>query len=249
MLAGIGMKVRDFRIDAASPPMFPPTVIRLALRPHYAARTTLRSLKPLHLACRLQLTRSLLAIRVSSTSAHDTNRTHTPPPPVPSPPPTWVDRLPQKARPYFYLTRIDKPIGTLLLFYPCAWSITMASFALQVPVTTPLKYISLFGLGALVMRGAGCTINDLWDRNLDKAVGELCYPACLCEQNLRMVWCRPDTRAPARERRHYSNAGNCVSWGATLGWVGCSYPAELVQVCGVQDFVLLFHIDSFLASY
>ncbi|KAL7282518.1 hypothetical protein ACG7TL_003989 [Trametes sanguinea] len=46
----------------------------------------------------------------------------------------------------------------------------MASYALQVPFTTPLKYISLFGLGALVMRGAGCTINDMWDRNLDKGV-------------------------------------------------------------------------------
>ena len=47
----------------------------------------------------------------------------------------------------------------------------MASYALEVPWTTPLTYISLFGLGALVMRGAGCTINDMWDRNLDKGVG------------------------------------------------------------------------------
>ncbi|KAG6817197.1 Para-hydroxybenzoate--polyprenyltransferase, mitochondrial precursor (PHB:polyprenyltransferase) [Tephrocybe sp. NHM501043] len=46
----------------------------------------------------------------------------------------------------------------------------MASYALQLPYTTPLTYISLFGLGAVVMRGAGCTINDLWDKNLDKAV-------------------------------------------------------------------------------
>jgi hypothetical protein len=110
---------------------------------------------------------------------------------VPSVTQTWVDRLPPKVRPYAYLTRIDKPIGTLLLFYPCgapmfrrkcligitfpysAWSITMASYALHLPITTPLTYISLFGLGALVMRGAGCTINDMWDKNLDKAVGEL----------------------------------------------------------------------------
>ncbi|CCM04845.1 uncharacterized protein FIBRA_07038 [Fibroporia radiculosa] len=46
----------------------------------------------------------------------------------------------------------------------------MASYALHAPFTTPLAYISLFGLGALVMRGAGCTINDMWDRKLDKAV-------------------------------------------------------------------------------
>lgn len=112
--------------------------------------------------------------RASSTLAKSST---VPPKPPPVTVPTWVDRLPQKARPYLYLTRIDKPIGTLLLFYPCAWSITMASYALQVPFTTPLKYISLFGLGALVMRGAGCTINDLWDRNLDKAVGE--WGSCL----------------------------------------------------------------------
>lgn len=87
-----------------------------------------------------------------------------------STPITWVDRLPAKWRPYLYLTRIDKPIGTLLLFYPCAWSITMASYAIEAPITTPLTYISLFGLGALVMRGAGCTINDMWDKNLDKSV-------------------------------------------------------------------------------
>ena len=94
--------------------------------------------------------------------------------------------------------RVDKPIGTLLLFYPCgqssfpkmlcwvrslnandffdpAWSITMASYAMQSPLTTPLTYIGIFGLGALVMRGAGCTINDMWDRNLDKAVGMFVY--------------------------------------------------------------------------
>lgn len=83
---------------------------------------------------------------------------------------SWVDRLPRKVRPYLHLTRVDKPIGTLLLYYPCAWSITMASYALHAPFTMPLAYLSLFGLGALVMRGAGCTINDMWDRNLDKAV-------------------------------------------------------------------------------
>ncbi|PPQ66753.1 hypothetical protein CVT24_008710 [Panaeolus cyanescens] len=46
----------------------------------------------------------------------------------------------------------------------------MASYAYHLPLTTPLTYISLFGLGALVMRGAGCTINDMWDKSLDKSV-------------------------------------------------------------------------------
>ncbi|KAJ3549519.1 hypothetical protein NMY22_g845 [Coprinellus aureogranulatus] len=91
------------------------------------------------------------------------------PPRLPEPK-TWIDRLPPMVQPYLYLTRIDKPIGTLLLFYPCAWSITMASYALHLPLSTPLTYISLCGVGALVMRGAGCTINDMWDKNLDKSV-------------------------------------------------------------------------------
>jgi len=46
----------------------------------------------------------------------------------------------------------------------------MASYALHAPLATPLTYISLFGAGAIIMRGAGCTINDMWDKNLDKAV-------------------------------------------------------------------------------
>ncbi|KAF8640092.1 hypothetical protein AX17_001330 [Amanita inopinata Kibby_2008] len=46
----------------------------------------------------------------------------------------------------------------------------MASYAHQLPYTTPISYLGLFGIGALVMRGAGCTINDMWDKNLDKSV-------------------------------------------------------------------------------
>lgn len=51
-----------------------------------------------------------------------------------------------------------------------AWSITMSCYALELPFITPLTYIGLFGLGAFVMRGAGCTINDMWDSKLDRAV-------------------------------------------------------------------------------
>lgn len=52
----------------------------------------------------------------------------------------------------------------------------MASYAMQSPLATPLTYIGIFGLGAVVMRGAGCTINDMWDKNLDKHVG-MSYPS------------------------------------------------------------------------
>ncbi|KAG9073447.1 Para-hydroxybenzoate--polyprenyltransferase, mitochondrial precursor (PHB:polyprenyltransferase) [Ceratobasidium sp. UAMH 11750] len=46
----------------------------------------------------------------------------------------------------------------------------MASYVTQAPISVPLTYLSLFGIGAFIMRGAGCTINDMWDRDLDKAV-------------------------------------------------------------------------------
>lgn len=63
--------------------------------------------------------------------------------------------------------RIDRPIGTWLLFWPCGWSIAMAASPGCLP---PLDTLALFGAGALVMRGAGCTINDMWDKDIDGKV-------------------------------------------------------------------------------
>lgn len=48
----------------------------------------------------------------------------------------------------------------------------MASAYHHLPITTPLWYMALFGVGAVIMRGAGCTINDMWDRKYDAAVGK-----------------------------------------------------------------------------
>lgn len=53
-----------------------------------------------------------------------------------------------------------------------AWSIILASTVHELPVGVPVFYSVLFGLGAFIMRGAGCTINDLWDQKIDAAVGE-----------------------------------------------------------------------------
>ncbi|KAG0254076.1 Para-hydroxybenzoate--polyprenyltransferase, mitochondrial precursor (PHB:polyprenyltransferase) [Actinomortierella ambigua] len=78
--------------------------------------------------------------------------------------------MPPSVQPYLYLTRIDKPIGTWLLYWPCAWSITMASYSAQLPLSSTLYTMALFGTGAVIMRGAGCTINDMWDRDIDKKV-------------------------------------------------------------------------------
>ncbi len=78
----------------------------------------------------------------------------------------WIDRrLPRVARPYARLMRLDRPIGTWLLLWPCWWSLGLSGAG---PESWRL-YI-LFGLGAVLMRGAGCTYNDIVDRNYDAAV-------------------------------------------------------------------------------
>ncbi|MBR0671970.1 4-hydroxybenzoate octaprenyltransferase [Neoroseomonas soli] len=78
----------------------------------------------------------------------------------------WVARLPESWRPYALLMRLDRPIGSWLLFLPGLWA-----FAMVAPSWgTGLWLTFLFGLGAVLMRGAGCVVNDLWDRDLDRKV-------------------------------------------------------------------------------
>ncbi|XP_055523799.1 4-hydroxybenzoate polyprenyltransferase, mitochondrial [Wyeomyia smithii] len=71
------------------------------------------------------------------------------------------------ASPYVRLMRIDRPIGSWLLFWPCGWSIALSAPAGCWP---DLLTLALFGAGAFIMRGAGCTINDMWDRDIDAKV-------------------------------------------------------------------------------
>src|SRR3954454_11650313 len=78
----------------------------------------------------------------------------------------WVDRwVPAGARPYCRLARLDRPIGTWLLLFPGWWAIAMAA-----PGWPDWRLILLFGIGAVVMRGAGCTLNDIADREFDGRV-------------------------------------------------------------------------------
>jgi len=82
---------------------------------------------------------------------------------------TWIDRLaPMASRPYLRLARLDRPIGTWLLLLPCWWSTALATN----DVTDPMmwKLFVLFSIGAFVMRGAGCTLNDIVDRDFDGRV-------------------------------------------------------------------------------
>ena len=81
----------------------------------------------------------------------------------------WVDRfVPAWAQPFVRLARLDRPIGSWLLLFPCWWSIALAS-------ANPagwafVGFFILFGVGAVVMRGAGCTYNDIMDRDFDAQV-------------------------------------------------------------------------------
>jgi len=84
----------------------------------------------------------------------------------------WIDRrMPRAAQPYLRLARIDRAIGTWLLLLPCWWGLALAT--VSTPDASPLRalvYAVLFAIGALVMRGAGCTWNDIMDRDFDARV-------------------------------------------------------------------------------
>ena len=81
----------------------------------------------------------------------------------------WVDSLaPSWARPYLRLARLDRPIGSWLLLLPCWWSTGLAAVAAGTNVD--LRHVLLFLVGAFAMRGAGCTWNDIVDRDLDTRV-------------------------------------------------------------------------------
>src|SRR5262250_1723902 len=78
----------------------------------------------------------------------------------------WVGRwLPDWAEPYARLARLDRPIGTWLLLFPAWWGIALAAPQWPDPVL-----LALFALGAVVMRGAGCALNDIIDREYDGRV-------------------------------------------------------------------------------
>lgn len=82
----------------------------------------------------------------------------------------WIARCPEFVRPYLLLMRLDRPAGTWLLLLPGWWAVMMAAGGIFALNGRDLWLLALFGAGAVVMRGAGCVINDLWDRRLDRHV-------------------------------------------------------------------------------
>ena len=76
----------------------------------------------------------------------------------------FIGALPPRLRPYASLMRLDRPIGTWLLYWPCAWSVALAG------VGGRWDLFAWLGLGAFAMRSAGCVYNDIVDRDLDAKV-------------------------------------------------------------------------------
>ncbi len=84
----------------------------------------------------------------------------------------WVDRAPPHVQPYLRLMRLDRPIGTWLLYWPCVLGLVLGAMAGDRPFSSlhDWWFIVLFGAGSIVMRGAGCTYNDIVDRDIDAKV-------------------------------------------------------------------------------
>ncbi len=81
-----------------------------------------------------------------------------------------LSKLPPQARPYALLMRLDRPIGWWLLLLPGWWAIMLATGGINGLSAHDFYLLILFFVGAIIMRGAGCIVNDLWDRDLDAKV-------------------------------------------------------------------------------
>ncbi|KAK4040476.1 UbiA prenyltransferase family-domain-containing protein [Parachaetomium inaequale] len=146
-------------------------------RPRLSTRTSQGLSAPRRLALETYTgpsPRSLIAYHITTKLL--STATATPSAPAPqayTPPQTGLlSVLPRSWVPYAELIRLDKPTGSYYLYFPCIFS-TLLAAPLALPMAPPLTVLGtslLFLAGAVVMRGAGCTINDLWDRNLDPHV-------------------------------------------------------------------------------
>jgi 4-hydroxybenzoate polyprenyltransferase len=82
---------------------------------------------------------------------------------------SWVEQMPAAIRPYLRLMRLDRPIGIWLLYWPCVAGLALGAVS-DNRMFPNLLYVVLMGIGAIVMRGAGCTVNDIVDRHYDAQV-------------------------------------------------------------------------------
>ncbi|POW13458.1 hypothetical protein PSHT_07713 [Puccinia striiformis] len=141
-----------------------------AIKPAYDVRATslFRSLAPSRKSSPSQQVKCWI-IRNQSNSAPDHHQAN-----IPSIEFGKSDKGPRlttlirRIEPYLALSRVRAPIGAALLFLPCGSSLALAASSGAASPQFLIYQTCLFGLGAFVMRGAGCTINDLWDRSIDK---------------------------------------------------------------------------------
>ena len=97
--------------------------------------------------------------------------------------------LPRHLHPYVRLARLDRPIGTWLLLLPCWWGLALAVSGFGSDLWNAVGYGALFTLGALAMRGAGCTYNDIVDRDYDGQVARTALrPIPSGEVTVRQAW-------------------------------------------------------------
>jgi 4-hydroxybenzoate polyprenyltransferase len=85
----------------------------------------------------------------------------------------WLEQAPKTWRPYLQLMRLDRPIGAWLLFWPCVFGLALGALAQDLGFlgqTNDWRLLALFAVGTVVMRGAGCTYNDIVDRDIDARV-------------------------------------------------------------------------------
>lgn len=144
------------------------------------------------------------------------------------------------------LSRLDKPVGFWLLFFPCLWGLLLAT-----PHFPPLGYMILFLVGAIVMRGAGCTYNDIVDRDIDRCVARTANRP-LAQKSISLtiaylwlafqvivgflvLWCLPHRVMPwaigslalvalypwVKRFSHWPQLvlGFAFNWGVLLGWL------------------------------
>ena len=153
---------------------------------------------------------------------------------------TLISHLPRSFQPYARLSRVDKPIGTLLLLYPCLWSTILATTSSStssavVPTMTDsttlllstLSLCSLFAIGSFVMRSAGCTINDMWDREYDESVSRTKYrPLASGELTHRQafVYLMVQLSLGAGVLASLPNVEHCFVWGVMALPLVATYP-------------------------
>lgn len=103
-------------------------------------------------------------------------------------PQSWVDRAPAAMRPYLRLARYDRPVGFWLLGLPCWMGLVLARTGSGLG-WVDLYYAILFAIGAIAMRGAGCTYNDIVDQDLDAQVGRTAdRPLPAGSVSLKQAW-------------------------------------------------------------